>query len=995
MKTPHQDRSRRSSPSGWGLALFAGVLLSAPLPLRAQFQAIESATMRLIYTSPLQSYLVPQVTGSFENALRFHRRLFDYDPQGPVNILIHDLWHYGNAGARPVPENHVTVGIAPYGHDYESAPAPERMASSMNHELAHIVTTDKATAADRFYRRVFFGKVTPNKEVPLSMVYSYLTTPRWYAPRWYLEGIATYLETWMNGGLGRAIGPYDEMVFRTIVRDSGTMYDVVGLESEGTTVDFQVGVNSYLYGTRFISYLALQYGNDSLLSWVNRREGSRRYFSSQFKQVYGRSLEEEWTRWIAWERNWQRDNLASIRRYATTRERPLTSQVLGAVSRAYLDSTSGSVIVAVRYPGQEAHIASIDIATGEFTRIANIVAAGGLSVTSLAFDEASRTLFYTTNNSDWRHIRALDLATGRSRTLIRDSRIGDLAFNAADRSLWGIRHDNGFSTLVRMPHPYSEWQQVQTLPYGRDLFDIDISPDGTTLIGSMSEVSGDTRLVQMSIAALRTGDTSSQLLFEFEQWAPSNFVFSRDGKYVFGSSYYSGVSNIFRYDLIHKRMQPLSNAETGFFKPLPYTADSLIVFAYSRQGFVPSIIANVVPDSVSAIGFLGNEIAERRVEVQDWMPPAVADLGLSTEMTPRPYSARRNFKLDSAYPVVEGYEDALGISAVAAGMRFNFSDRLGATNLEFTASYSPDDRLDAYERTHLRAVFRHWNWKISGSLNRADFYDLFGPTKMSRRGYSLAAQYSGNIFLDGPTSFGYTLQAAQHGNLAILPEFQNVATAFDELTAFSGELSYETLRRSLGAIDDEVGTTWNAALRSNVVNGELYPRLSLDAAKGFLLPLDHSSIWLRTSAGSALSGDRTQPFARFFFGGFANNWVDHREIKQFRSAESFPGLEINEVGGATYAKAQVEWMLPPIRFRRVGVPSAYLRWANLSFFASGLVTDLDNATTQRTFTSAGGQIDLRLVTLSHLDSTISFGYALANGEGVPLSSSYMLSFKIM
>ena len=377
------------------------------------------------------------------------------------------------------------------------------------------------------------------------------------------------------------------------------------------------------------------------------------------------------------------------------------------------------------------------------------------------------------------------------------------------------------------------------------------------------------------------------------------------------------------------------------------------------------------------------------------MPPAVADLGLSTAMTPRPYSARRNFKLDSAYPVVEGYQDALGISAVAAGMRFNFSDRLGATNLEFTASYSPDDRLDASERTHLRAVFRHWNWKLSGSLNRADFYDLFGPTKMSRRGYSLAAQYSGNIFLDGPTSFGYTLQAAQHGNLAILPEFQNVATAFDALTSLSGELSYETLRRSLGAIDDEVGTTWNAALRSNVVNGELYPRLSLDAAKGFLLPLDHSSIWLRTSAGSALAGNRTQPFARFFFGGFANNWVDHREIKQFRSTESFPGLEINEVGGATYAKAQVEWMLPPLRFRRVGVPSAYLRWANLSFFASGLVTDLDNAVTQRTFTSAGAQLDLRLVTLSHLDSTISFGYALATGEGVPLSSSYMLSFKIM
>lgn len=992
MTTTHHRRTRWIR---WVQPLLAGFALAVPLGLGAQFQGIESATMRLIYTSPLQSYLVPQVTGSFENALRFHRQLFDYDPQGRINILMHDLWHYGNAGARPVPENHVTVGLAPYGHDYESAPAPERMASSMNHELAHIVTTDKATAADQFYRRVFFGKVTPNVEAPLSMFYSYLTTPRWYAPRWYLEGIATYLETWMNGGLGRALGPYDEMVFRTIVRDSGLMYDVVGLESEGTTVDFQVGVNSYLYGTRFMSYLALRYGNDSLLSWVNRREGSRRYFSSQFKQVYGRSLEDEWTRWIAWERDWQRDNLASIREHPTTTARPLTEKVLGAVSRAYLDSANASMIVAVRYPGQEAHIASIDIASGEFTRISELVGAGGLSVTSLAFDEASRTLFFTTNNSDWRHLRALDLRTGRSRMLIRDSRIGDLAFNAADRSLWGVRHDNGFSTLVRVPYPYTEWRQVQTLPYGRDLFDIDIAPDGSALIGSMSEISGDTRLVRMEIAALLAGDTTTQQLFEFEQWAPSNFVFSRDGKFLYGSSYYSGVSNIFRYDLTARRMQPLSNAETGFFKPLPVTADSVIVFAYSRQGFVPSMIPNAVPDSISAIAFLGNEIAERRPEVQNWMPPAVSELGLSTAMTPRPYLARRNFKLDSAYPVVEGYQDALGINAVAAGMRFNFSDRLGATNLEFTASYSPDERLDPYERTHLRAVFRHWNWKLSGSLNRADFYDLFGPTKTSRRGYSVVAQYSDNLFLDGPTSFGYTMQAAQHGNLAILPEFQNVATAFDRLASFSGELHYESFRKSLGAIDSEVGSSWSTAIRSNLVNGELYPRLSLDAAKGFLLPLDHSSVWFRASAGSALAGDRTQPFARFFFGGFANNWVDHREIKQFRATESFPGLEINEVGGATFTKAQVEWMLPPLRFRSVGVPSAYLRWANLSFFASGLVTDVSETALRRTFTSAGAQVDLRLVTLSHLDSTISLGYAVANGDGVPLSSSVMLSFKIM
>jgi hypothetical protein len=980
------------------LAFLVCAAALAPADLSAQFQTVETRDLRLVYTSPLQSYLVPQVAGAFANSLRFHRRLFDYTPSGRINVLLHDLWHYGNAGARPVPENHITVGIEPYGHDYESAPAPERMVSSLNHEMAHIVTVDKATSSDRLFRSVFFGKVTPDPEVPPSMLYSYLTTPRWYSPRWYLEGIAVYLETWMNGGLGRTIGPYDEMVFRTLVRDSDRIYDVVGLESEGTTIDFQVGVNSYLYGTRFVGYLALRYGNDSLLAWYNRTAGSRRYFSSQFQHVYGRSLADEWTRWIAWERDWQHANLAAIRRHPTTAFRPLTDRALGSVSRVYYDSTSRSLYVAVRNTGQVAHLAAIDVATGRIRKLGEVPGAAGFYVTALAFDAATRTLFYTTNNADWRDLVALDLRTGRSEVLLRNARIGDLAFDPADRSLWGVRHDNGFSTLVRLPPPYHEWNQVQTLPYGRDLFDLDISPDGATLIGSMSEVSGRQKLVRMRIAALRAGDATPEVLSDdFGEWSPSNFVFSPDGRYLFGSSYYSGVSNIFRYDLTRGVMEPLSNAETGFFKPVPISSDSVVVFRYTTRGFVPSLIANAVPDSVSAVRLLGNEIAATRTDVQSWMVTPDSSSGRDSLPSARPYRPFGHFRLDSAYPVVEGYEDAAGSSAVAGGVRANFSDRVGTTALHLTASYSPGQALSSYERLHLRAVLSYWNWRVSAALNRADFYDLFGPTKTSRRGYSLALQYQGNVFFDASRRLGYTLRVAGYGGLTTVPEYQNVTAPFDKLLSFSGDIAYESLRKSLGAVDDELGTTWGASVRGNYVNGTLYPRLSLDASKGFLLPLDHSSLWFRASAGTALSGSRTDPFANFYFGGFGNNWVDYRSIRQFRNAESFPGMAINAVGGANYGKAQVEWTSPPLRFRRAGTPSFYLRWADLSLFATGLVTDVDDRAARRTMASAGAQLDVRLVTLSHLDSTFSIGYAVAGGReaGIPFGSAWMFSFKIM
>jgi len=56
------------------------VLSGASTGLAAQFQTLETSRLRLIYTTPLQSYLVPQVSRSFQSSLQFYCRLYDYKP---------------------------------------------------------------------------------------------------------------------------------------------------------------------------------------------------------------------------------------------------------------------------------------------------------------------------------------------------------------------------------------------------------------------------------------------------------------------------------------------------------------------------------------------------------------------------------------------------------------------------------------------------------------------------------------------------------------------------------------------------------------------------------------------------------------------------------------------------------------------------------------------------------------------------------------------------
>ncbi|HEX9615368.1 MAG TPA: hypothetical protein VGA55_07660, partial [Bacteroidota bacterium] len=877
-----------------------------------QFHSIETADLRLVYYTNAHEFLTPHVIRCFENSLKFHRTLFNYRPSEKVTLILQDFGDYAGGGANTVPFNLVGVGISPFSYAYETMPPIERMNMMMNHELVHIVTMDKPSPNDAFWRNVFGGKVAPVPEAPLSAVYAYLTSPRWNSPRWFIEGIAVFLETWMGGGLGRALGAYDEMVFRTMVRDSAYFYDVVGLESEGTKVDFQVGANSYLYGTRFISFLALQYGPEAVIRWFSQSDSSAGYFSADFQRVFGSSLDQEWSRWIDFEHEWQYSNLERLREFPITSYNLITQLGLGSVSRAYVDHETRKLYAAVNYPGQTAHLAEIDLATGEIRRLEDIRGAALFYVTSLAYDPGNKVLFYTTDNNNWRDIVSFDLKSGESRMLQKDLRVGDLAFCNADRALWGVRHFNGISTLVRIPYPYNDWEQVYSFDYGRDFFDIDISPDGRFVTGALAEVTGRQLLIRMDTAKLLGGDKSYDVLFDFENSTPANFAFSRDGRFLFGTSYYSGVSNVVRYDVDRKEMEWLTNGESGFFRAVPVSDDSLVAFHFTGTGFVPVMLANRVVQNVNAIRYLGQEVFDRHPILRRWAlpPPSPSALNIDTVVTwSGEYGGLSELKLASLYPIAEGFKEF-----AAYGLRLNLSDPLLMHSVDLTASYTPNKILPPDERLHGSVHYKIWNWKFSGTYNGADFYDLFGPTKQSRKGYSLTAGYDDFLVYDEPEVLEYQITLGGFAGLERLPQFQNVSTSFDRFYSLNARLEYHSVAKSLGAVDEETGSRWHLVSHTNLVNKKLFPRVNLTGAYGFLLPINHSSVWLRASAGFS-PGERSEPFANFFFGGFGNNWVDIGEIRRYRDDESFPGLSINQIGGTTYGKAMFEWDLPPIRFR--------------------------------------------------------------------------------
>ena len=964
--------------------------IAAASPAAAQFTSLETQDLRLLYIDPFTTYLVPHAGRCFENSLSFQRRLWGYIPSEKPTVILNDFSDSGNAAATPIPWNYLALEISPISVAYETVSPNERMNWLMNHELVHIATMDSATKGDRRARAFFGGKVMPVVEDPESILYYYLTVPRDASPRWYHEGIAVFVETWMAGGQGRAQGAYDEMVFRSMVRDRTPFYDPLGLVSEGTKVDFQLDVNSYLYGTRFMTYLAETYSPDTLIHWVSRGDGSRAYYAKNFKTTFGLSLDQAWSDWIEFEHQFQEKNLEKVRQYPTTPYKDLSARALGSASNAILDEQAHKLYVAFNYQGLVAHVGAISLDDGSVQPIAEVKGPVLFTVTSLAWDPGSRMLFYTADSRGYRDLMSLDPATGKTRMLLRDARIGDLAFNPADRSLWGVRHFNGIATLARIPSPYTEWNQVRSWPYGEVLYDLDVSPDGTLLAAAVGGIDGLHSEQGFKIEDLLAGKAEPIAKFDFGTFIPEGFTFTKDGRFLVGSSYYTGVSNIFRYELATGKVEALSNAETGFFRPVFRDDGSMIVFRYSGEGFVPATIQPTPLEDVGAISFLGAEVVEHHPELKDWQLPSPAAIPLE-EMTTRrgPYKAGRMIRSESFYPILEGYKDSPAI-----GMRFNFSDPVMFDRLTLNASYSPDKELEENERLHLRLQFRRYDWRVDAKLNAADFYDLFGPTKTSRKGYSLRVGWDHTYIYDLPRRLSFTTEAAYYGNLETLPLFQNVPSPSDKLVTAFARMKYENVRSSIGRVDEEKGQRVQGWVGANYADGDFVPQTLATYDVGFQLPLTHSSIWLRNAVGAGF-GDRTDPFAEFFFGGFGNNWVDHGEEHRYREVLSFPGLEIDEVGGRTFAKSILEWNLPPIRFRRFGTPGFYATWARPSIFVAGLTTDFDGKAVKRSVADAGAQLDFRFTVLSRLDMTLSFGYAAAFENGQPRRNEGMVSLKVL
>ena len=507
----------------------------------------------------------------------------------------------------------------------------------------------------------------------------------------------------------------------------------------------------------------------------------------------------------------------------------------------------------------------------------------------------------------------------------------------------------------------------------------------------MTEPNADEYLRVWQLDKLVEGDITPMSQFRFGEATPESFVFSPDGRYLYGSSYYTGVSNIYRYEVATGDVQAVSNTDIGLFRPVPLKDGRLVVLTYTADGFVPAIIEPKVLQDIGAVRFLGAELVDKYPVLKTWQVPAPsAAPDYQTQIIAKgPYLPWKHLASTARYPVLQGYKNSIGL-----GYHVNFADPIQLFNIGLTAAYTPTGHLSSDERAHVDLNAQYLGWRGSLAWNRSDFYDLFGPTKESRKGFAAKLGYDDLRIFEDPRKFFVSYDLEYYDHIDTLPTAQNIETPFTRLLVAQVGLHYSDLRQSLGAVDDEKGILWNLVIKGNHVEDETPALIHGNFDYGFELPIAHSSLWLRTAAGIG-TGRPSNPVADYYFGAFGNNYVDRREVKRYRDYTSMPGFGIDEISALNFARELVEWELPPVVFESVGTPGFYLNWLRPSAFVAGLWTDPTTSSGRRNYESIGTQFDLRFHVLHWYDMTLSVGYAIGFTGSRRSGDELMISLKIL
>ncbi len=392
------------------------------------------------------------------------------------------------------------------------------------------------------------------------MIFGKVYPPNSVQPGWFLEGLATYEES-RNTTAGRLRSSIFDMYLRMDALEDR----LLRLDQISNEVDrFPRGNVRYLYGSRFVEFIARRYGDEALRD-MTHDYGSQLIpygVNRTARRATGKTFIELYDEWTEETRGRYRRQAARIRRAGLVRGRNLTNRGQHARAPRFLDNRR---IVYYADDGRDRQaLRIIDAYSGE--RLGELDRARGSAYSSPHPDgrhvyysalEAHRDIYY------YYDLFRVDRETGVRERLTRGMRAQEpdvspdgrrIAFtiNGASTTHLAIADIADIEGTYEVAYRSPQFNQVYTPKW---------SPDGRTIAFSAWREGGYRDILLLDVAS---GDVTELTHDRAVDIGPA---WSPDGRYLYFSSDRTGVQNVYAHERSSGTLYQVTNVIAGAYSP--------------------------------------------------------------------------------------------------------------------------------------------------------------------------------------------------------------------------------------------------------------------------------------------------------------------------------------------------------------------------------------------------------------------------------------------
>lgn len=269
------------------------VLLSQALLSKVYAESVawgQEGEWKTLESEHFSIHFLPQMQSSAIYALsiaeQVHEELvpfFGSAPELRTRMVLTDDVDWSNGWATPLPYPQIRLYASPPQSDSSLARYDDWLQLLIRHEYVHILHMEMASSAAKGSRSLF-GR----------WAFSF---PHMFTPSMILEGLAVYLETNKERGIGRLGSSFYEMSMAAEVANGLDDYQQVLAAQRDWPYN-----KAYLYGAYFVDFLARRYGETAIKRYlkINAMEVIP-YFAwrASFARAFGYSLDKLWDQFRA------------------------------------------------------------------------------------------------------------------------------------------------------------------------------------------------------------------------------------------------------------------------------------------------------------------------------------------------------------------------------------------------------------------------------------------------------------------------------------------------------------------------------------------------------------------------------------------------------------------------------------------------------------------------------------------------------------------------